>query len=230
MQASLYPQDRRPGERSVRLFFVLLLEQTCRGRATDPRRGKSRTFAGPTAPLWESHRVPAIRLARECQKLGQRAHDGAKVSAWHDCQARHAKVMRALTRRQVKGTTPAQSMASTVWSGSDGGTATVVGTCGADAGAVVDESAEKDAGARRMWNMPRHKDPWWGCCRPAPEFPQYGLRSRQCRGSRGKCTLPEIHVPPTSRMPKDCRRLSFHWHLCWLRDGLPLALRDAEAP
>ena len=108
------------------------------------------------------------------------------------------KLMRAFTRRQVKGTIPAQSIASTVWSGSDGGTATVVGTCGADAGAVVDESAEKDAGPRRMWNRPRHKDPWWRCCRPAPEFPQYGpdVRSRQCRGSRGTCTLPEIHGPP----------------------------------
>ena len=30
------PQDRRPGDRSVRLFFVLLPEQTCRGRVTDP--------------------------------------------------------------------------------------------------------------------------------------------------------------------------------------------------
>ena len=162
------------------------------------QRGKSRTFAGPRAPLWESQRVPTIRVARECQKLGQRTHDVAKVSAWHDCQARHTKVMRAFTRRQVKGTISAQSIASTEWSGSDGGTATVVGTCRADAGAAVDESAEKDAGPRRMWNMPRHKDSWWCCCRPAPEFPQYGpdVRSRQCRGSRGTCTLPEIHVPP----------------------------------
>ena len=45
----------------------------------------------------KARECPTIRLARECQKLGQRAQDGAKVRAWHDCQARHAKVMRALT-------------------------------------------------------------------------------------------------------------------------------------
>ena len=83
-------QDRRPGDRSVRLPSNKLPEQTWRGRARERRKRQ------------ESHVLQP-----------RHRHDG-KAEACHECQARHAKVhasshvlicergrVRAITRRHL---------------------------------------------------------------------------------------------------------------------------------
>ena len=77
-------QDRRPGDRSVRLPSNKLPEQTWRGRARErPKRQESNV-------LQPRHRLNG--KAEACQWPGQRAPDGAKARACFECQTRHAKV------------------------------------------------------------------------------------------------------------------------------------------
>ena len=77
-------QDRRPGDRSLRLPLNKLPEQTWRGRA------RERATRHESHVLRPRHRHNG--KARECQQLGQRAPDGAKARACFECQTRHAKV------------------------------------------------------------------------------------------------------------------------------------------